>query len=138
MAEHFHAPTRQWTGPNARSYTWLTTDGTLSFLRNALDNGETLISDEAYQYNVDWAYIDMHCPDKYREAFTVCTPVSYTHLYGVQIAFRDYKMNLGILGSPWVGLSLIHISSCTRISRRFCRTCARQMMRRWWRTWGKK
>jgi hypothetical protein len=74
VAEHFHAPTRQWTGPNARSYTWLTTDGTLSFLRNALDNGETLISDEAYQYNVDWAYIDMHCPDKYREAFTVCTP----------------------------------------------------------------
>lgn len=29
---------------------------------------------------------------------------AYLPMYGVQIAFKDYKVNLGILGSPWVGL----------------------------------
>ena len=28
----------------------------------------------------------------------------YAPLYGVQIAFKNYKMNLGIWGSEWVGL----------------------------------
>jgi ABC-type polysaccharide transport system permease subunit len=29
---------------------------------------------------------------------------SYVPMYGVLIAFKDYKVKLGILGSPWVGL----------------------------------
>lgn len=29
---------------------------------------------------------------------------SYYPMYGVQIAFRDFRANLGISGSPWVGL----------------------------------
>ncbi|MGN0742996.1 MAG: sugar ABC transporter permease, partial [Candidatus Fimadaptatus sp.] len=28
----------------------------------------------------------------------------YVPMYGVQIAFRNYKMKLGFFGSPWVGL----------------------------------
>jgi len=28
----------------------------------------------------------------------------YAPMYGIQLAFKDYKMNLGIWGSPWVGL----------------------------------
>ena len=74
VAEHFHAPTRQWTGPNARSYTWLTANGALSFLRNALDNGEALISDADYEYSLQFPYVKIECPEKYREAFTRCTP----------------------------------------------------------------
>lgn len=74
VAEHFHAPTRQWTGPNARSYTYLTADGTLSFLRNALDNGEALIADDRFAYSLQWPYIPMQCPEKYRQAFAVCEP----------------------------------------------------------------
>ena len=30
---------------------------------------------------------------------------AYKPMYGVLIAFKDYKMNLGILGSPWVGFA---------------------------------
>lgn len=74
VAEHFHAPTKQWTGPNARSYTWLTTDAALSFLRVGLDNGETLITDDRFAYSTKWPYIDMVCPDKYRAAFTDIVP----------------------------------------------------------------
>lgn len=29
---------------------------------------------------------------------------SYAPMYGVQIAFKEYKVNLGIAGSPWAGL----------------------------------
>ena len=29
---------------------------------------------------------------------------AYLPMYGIQIAFKDYKVNLGMLGSPWVGL----------------------------------
>lgn len=29
---------------------------------------------------------------------------NYGPMYGIQLAFKDYKMNLGIWGSPWVGL----------------------------------
>lgn len=74
VAEHFHAPTRQWTGPNARSYTWLTANGTLSFLRNALDQGEALISDAEYEYSLQFPYVKIECPEKYREAFVRCAP----------------------------------------------------------------
>lgn len=29
---------------------------------------------------------------------------AYAPMYGVQIAFKEYKVNLGITGSPWIGL----------------------------------
>lgn len=74
VAEHFHAPTRQWTGPNARSYTWLTANQTLSFLRNALDNGEALIADADYQYSLQFPYVNIVCPEAYRGAFETITP----------------------------------------------------------------
>ena len=30
---------------------------------------------------------------------------NYAPMYGIQIAFRDYKVVLGFLGSPWIGLT---------------------------------
>ncbi|MBP3323256.1 MAG: hypothetical protein J6M16_03600 [Clostridia bacterium] len=72
VAEHFHAPTKQWTGPNARSYTWLTTDSTLSFLRVALDNGEEFVTDDRFTYDPALVYIDLFCPEKYKKAFKEC------------------------------------------------------------------
>jgi putative aldouronate transport system permease protein len=37
-------------------------------------------------------------------AFLVILVFSYFPMYGVQIAFRDYKVSLGFSRSPWVGL----------------------------------
>ncbi len=36
--------------------------------------------------------------------FVFLAVFSYAPIYGVLMAFKDFKMNLGILGSPWVGL----------------------------------
>lgn len=30
---------------------------------------------------------------------------SYAPMYGILLAFKDYKMNKGVWGSPWVGLA---------------------------------
>lgn len=34
---------------------------------------------------------------------------AYIPMYGVTLAFKEYKLNLGILGSPWVGLKKFQI-----------------------------
>lgn len=44
------------------------------------------------------AYLMMLVP------LTVLILFKYIPMYGAQIAFRDYKTNLGFAGSPWVGL----------------------------------
>lgn len=36
--------------------------------------------------------------------FVFLAVFSYAPIYGVLMAFKDFKMNLGIMGSPWVGL----------------------------------
>ena len=97
VSEHFHAPTRQWCGPNARSYTWLTKPATLSFIEQSLQHKVRLTEWPALQesadknalvgqsprgsfagipfvYDTAWVYINLNCPEKYRAAFTECTP----------------------------------------------------------------
>ena len=39
-------------------------------------------------------------------ALAILLYFKYYPMYGVQIAFRDYKMNLGIWGSKWIGLDI--------------------------------
>ena len=34
---------------------------------------------------------------------------AYVPMFGIIIAFKEYRFDQGILGSQWVGLSLIHI-----------------------------
>lgn len=41
-------------------------------------------------------------------ALAILIYFKYYPMYGVQIAFRDYKMNLGIWGSKWIGLDIFH------------------------------
>lgn len=45
-----------------------------------------------------WIYLMALVPFVYYVVF------SYVPMYGIIIAFKDFKYNLGILGSPWVGL----------------------------------
>lgn len=45
-----------------------------------------------------WIYLMALIPFAYYIVF------SYVPMYGIVIAFKDFKYNLGIIGSPWVGL----------------------------------
>lgn len=71
-ARYFHAPTRQWCGPNSRSYQWLTSPATLSFLQLGLDDSVRLIDEEDFAFDLEWAYVDIRCPDRFRDAFVRC------------------------------------------------------------------
>lgn len=73
VAEHFHAPTKQWCGPNARSYTWLIGKSTLSFLEHCLHH-KVKLAGEDFAYSTGWAYLELDCPEKYRYAFEKCIP----------------------------------------------------------------
>ena len=123
VSEHFHAPTHQWCGPNARSYTWLAKPGTLSFLEQCLHHSVRLTDwrpespTEAYDpnalvgqsprgsfaagtpfvYDTAWAYINLDCPEKYRAAFTRCA----TH-----------DVNLGFTTGPSVTSPFDTIAIC--------------------------
>ena len=88
VAAHFHAPTKQWCGPNARSYMWLTDAETLSFLEEGLERTVPLAGD-AYTFTPDWAYMRLRCPEKYRGAFTACTPHDEALSFRVMGAFVE-------------------------------------------------
>ena len=96
VAEHFHAPTGQWTGPHARSYTWLTAPNTLSFLRYALDNGEKLISDADYQYSLQFPYVRIECPEKYRAAFDTIVPHDVNLGFTTGMSLKDPRNTIAV------------------------------------------
>ncbi|TDF98592.1 hypothetical protein [Paenibacillus piri] len=69
VAEHFHAPSRQWSGPHSRSYSTAMTPGVLSFLQMASGGTLSLMDNGDIAYNLDWYGNEIHCPDRYLPAF---------------------------------------------------------------------
>ncbi|MDF2959674.1 MAG: hypothetical protein K0S39_1409 [Paenibacillus sp.] len=69
IAEHFHAPSKQWSGPHSRSYSTVMTPEVLSFLQMASGGTLSLRSNEDIIYSLDWYGNEIHCPEKYLPAF---------------------------------------------------------------------
>ncbi|MFD0680244.1 MULTISPECIES: hypothetical protein [unclassified Paenibacillus] len=69
VAEHFHAPSRQWSGPHSRSYSTVMTPEVLSFLQMASGGVLSLRANEDIIYNLDWYGNEIHCPEAYLPAF---------------------------------------------------------------------
>ncbi|NOU95836.1 hypothetical protein GC093_21805 [Paenibacillus sp. LMG 31456] len=69
VAEHFHAPSRQWSGPHSRSYSTVMTPEVLSFLQMASGGVLSLRANEDIIYNLDWYGNEIHCPEMYLPAF---------------------------------------------------------------------
>lgn len=70
IAEHYHAPTGQWSGPHSRSYSTVMTDSVRSFLQMALGGDTFLLQAEApFIYSLDWYGNQIECPQVYRSAF---------------------------------------------------------------------
>ncbi|MFE5324400.1 hypothetical protein ACFQ88_37760 [Paenibacillus sp. NPDC056579] len=69
IAEHYHAPTGQWSGPHSRSYSTVMTDSVRSFLQMACGDAVTLQPEDTMTYSLDWYGNDIQCPPDYRAAF---------------------------------------------------------------------
>ncbi|OMF14913.1 hypothetical protein BK127_17095 [Paenibacillus sp. FSL H7-0331] len=68
-AEHFHAPSRQWSGPHSRSYSTVMTPEVLSFLQMASGGTLSLRPNKDIIYNLDWYENAIDCPQAYLSAF---------------------------------------------------------------------
>ncbi|MBA2937688.1 hypothetical protein HZF08_05180 [Paenibacillus sp. CGMCC 1.16610] len=69
VAEHFHVPSKQWSGPHSRAYHTMMTPEVLSFLQLASQGELVFMPDEQLTYNLDWYGNDIGCPEKYIPAF---------------------------------------------------------------------
>lgn len=69
VAEHFHAPSKQWSGPHSRAYNTLMTSEILSFVQIASHGELSFLPEEQLKYNLDWYRNDIGCPAKYIPAF---------------------------------------------------------------------
>lgn len=69
VAEHFHAPSKQWSGPHSRAYNTLMTPEMLSFVQIASHGELSFLPEEQLKYNLDWYGNDIRCPAKYIPAF---------------------------------------------------------------------
>ena len=69
VAEHFHAPSRQWSGPHSRAYNTLMTPEILSFLQIASQGELSFMPEDQLKYHLDWYSNEIQCPAKYIPAF---------------------------------------------------------------------
>ncbi|MBP1964211.1 hypothetical protein [Paenibacillus aceris] len=69
VAEHFHAPSRQWSGPHSRAYHTLMMPEILSFVQIASHGALNFMPDDQLKYSLDWYGNDIQCPEKYLPAF---------------------------------------------------------------------
>lgn len=71
LATHFHAPTRQLSGPQSRCYSTdlRKRESTLAFLELATGNTGNLLDKNPLPLGLDHSMLDISCPDEYRELF---------------------------------------------------------------------
>lgn len=69
IADHFHAPTREWSGPHSRSYRTLLKDDIRSFLQIATKEGLTYFTSDEIVYSTEWFGSGIECPAKYLPYF---------------------------------------------------------------------
>ncbi|TBL80279.1 hypothetical protein [Paenibacillus thalictri] len=69
VADHFHAPSRQWSGPHSRCYSTVMTPEVLSFLQIASFGELRFLPDDQLKYSLDWYGNDIRCPERYLPAF---------------------------------------------------------------------
>ncbi|OXM83397.1 hypothetical protein [Paenibacillus rigui] len=69
VAEHYHFPTGQWSGPHSRSYSTVMTESVRSFLQMAVGDTLQLQSESKLVYSLDWYGNSISCPEAYIASF---------------------------------------------------------------------
>jgi len=81
IAEHYHVPTGQWSGPHSRSYSTVMTDAVRSFLLTAgvpsSSPSPSNRNDKAFTYNLDWYGNEIRCPERYFPYFQLAETKEY-------------------------------------------------------------
>jgi hypothetical protein len=82
IAQHFHPPTRQWSGPHSRNYSTLLGTRELAFFQRAL-GGNVRLMDGPLAPDPEAARLKARCPAKYVEYFqSIHEPREVVQVYG--------------------------------------------------------
>jgi len=73
LARHFHAPTRQWSGPHSRCYSTLLRDSTKAFIQRATNNKINFLPESHAYESLDAHRIGAECPKVFLRYFTELT-----------------------------------------------------------------
>lgn len=87
VAEHFHAGTKQWSGPHSRSYSTLLKPEAASFLQLATDGTVHYMPWEELVYSPEWYLSGIRCPEQYLGYFRSTEETRTVH----EMFFRDGK-----------------------------------------------
>lgn len=69
VTDHFHAGTRQWSGPHSRCYKTLLTPQSKAFLQLATKGKLAFYTEDELPYYEDWYKCGAVCPEQYVEGF---------------------------------------------------------------------
>ena len=113
LARHFHAPTRQWSGPHSRCYRTMLSKGTLAFIQRATDGkvhfvpeSETVVSLDAHRLRAKCPqdlfhyFTDLPSPRLEIEAFARNKPDRHD-IIGTTYQHRDYTLGSANIGDLW-------------------------------------
>ncbi|WP_028548427.1 hypothetical protein [Paenibacillus sp. UNC451MF] len=105
IAEHYHVPTAQWSGPHSRSYSTVMTDSVRSFLQMACgDDTFSLQAEDPFVYSLDWYGNHIECPPAYRSAFVDTNGGEYSQVIhkdpqgkaiNIATTYKDERISLG-------------------------------------------
>ncbi|WP_282943086.1 hypothetical protein [Paenibacillus sp. RC67] len=105
VAEHYHVPTGQWSGPHSRSYSTVMTDSVKSFLQMACGEDTVSLQSEApLIYSLDWYGNHIECPPAYKPAFVDGNGGEYTQVIhkdaqgnaiNIATTYKDERISLG-------------------------------------------
>lgn len=113
LARHFHAPTRQWSGPHSRCYRTLLGKSTLAFIQRATDGkvhfvpeSETAVSLDAHRLRAKCPqdlfhyFTDLPSPRSEIEAFAKNKPDRHD-IIGTTYLHPDYTLGSVNIGDLW-------------------------------------
>ncbi|MBD2872178.1 hypothetical protein [Paenibacillus arenilitoris] len=81
VAEHFHAGTKQWSGPHSRCYNTLLNDSCKAFLQIATGGKLSFFPWDNIPYDTEWYKSGIACPPEYSEWFVASEERELRQLY---------------------------------------------------------
>ncbi|WP_029192427.1 hypothetical protein [Paenibacillus harenae] len=81
VAEHFHAATKQWSGPHSRCYSTLLSDSCKAFLQLATGGKLLFFPWEELPYDTEWYESGMECPPEFADWFVIREERELRQLY---------------------------------------------------------
>lgn len=113
IARHFHAPTKQWSGPNSRSYRTFLRPSTYAFIQRATAGHVKLVDEDQLYNSINAQRLQAKCPEELFHYFTrldqprleieafVRNPAGTHDIIGTTFLTPDFTLGSVNIGDLW-------------------------------------